>query len=97
MLARGSAVLREPASGGARPGGGDVRRRGARLLEAADLAPAAATDAMDEARREIPGAGRGAVRVIVLDSNGLVGPGDEGHVVVTGSHGGLLGAGRRPP
>ena len=61
------------------------------LLEAADLAPAAATDAMSEARREIPDAGRGAVRVIVLDSNGLVGPGDEGHVVVTGSHGGLLG------
>jgi hypothetical protein len=31
------------------------------------------------------------VRVIVLDSNGLVGPGDAGHIVVTGSHGGLLG------
>ncbi|MEI7465223.1 MAG: ATPase domain-containing protein, partial [Burkholderiales bacterium] len=31
------------------------------------------------------------VRVFALDSNGLVGPGDAGHVVVTGSHGGLLG------
>lgn len=60
-------------------------------LAAAGLAPAAATEAMDEARREIEGAGRKGVRVFALDSNGLVGPEDAGHVVVTGSHGGLLG------
>jgi hypothetical protein len=59
------------------------------ILAAAGLPPSAATEAMDEARREIF-AERG-VRVIVLDSNGLVGPGDAGHIVVTGSHGGLLG------
>lgn len=61
------------------------------LLAAARLPPAAATEAMDEARREIAEAGRRAVRVFALDSNGLVEPGDAGHVVVTGSHGGLLG------
>lgn len=34
----------------------------------------------------------GAMRVLVLDSNGLVRPGeDDGAVIVTGSHGGLVG------
>lgn len=61
------------------------------ILAAAGLPPAACDDAMDEARREIEGAGRNGVRVLVLDSNGLVGPADAGHIVVTGSHGGLLG------
>lgn len=61
------------------------------ILARAGLPAAAPPGEMDEARREIPGAGRGGVRVIVLDSNGLVGPGDAGHIVVTGSHGGLLG------
>jgi hypothetical protein len=61
------------------------------LLAAAPLPPAAATDAMDEARREIEDASRKGVRVFALDSNGLVEPGDAGHVAVTGSHGGLLG------
>jgi hypothetical protein len=62
------------------------------LLAAAALPPAEVTWDMDEARREIEGAGRDGVRVFALDSNGLVGPDDAGHVVVTGSHGGLLGA-----
>jgi hypothetical protein len=61
------------------------------LLVAAELPAARAADEMDEARREIDGAGRSGVRVIALDSNGLVMPSDSGHVVVTGSHGGLLG------
>ncbi len=62
-----------------------------RRLAAAGLPPAATGDGMDEARREIEGAGHAGVRVFALDSNGLVVPGDTGHVVVTGSHGGLLG------
>jgi hypothetical protein len=62
----------------------------ARLL-AAGLPAAQAPGGMDEARREVAGAGHGAVRVFALDSNGLVGAADAGHVVVTGSHGGLLG------
>jgi hypothetical protein len=60
-------------------------------LAAAGLPAATAGAEMDEARHEIEGAGRGGVRVFALDSNGLVMPGDAGHVVVTGSHGGLLG------
>ncbi|WP_270933986.1 hypothetical protein, partial [Falsiroseomonas oryzae] len=62
-----------------------------RILARSPTLPIAAVGAMDEARREIKGAGRAGVRVFVLDSNGLVGPSDAGHVVVTGSHGGLLG------
>jgi hypothetical protein len=58
-------------------------------LDGARLPPVAITDAKDEARREV---GRhGATRIVALDSNGLVGPDDAGHVMVTGSHGGLLG------
>jgi len=60
-------------------------------LDAAGLAAAVAGDEMDEARHEIEGAGRKGVRVFALDSNGLVMPSDAGHIVVTGSHGGLLG------
>lgn len=59
------------------------------ILAAAGLPAAAPVSDMGEARHEWPG--RGAVRVVVLDSNGLVGPGDAGHIIVTGSHGGLLG------
>jgi hypothetical protein len=58
-------------------------------LAAAALPPAALPAPMDEARHEV--VAHGALRVIALDSNGLVGPGDAGHIVVTGSHGGLLG------
>ena len=44
-----------------------------------------------EARREMPAPGCCGVRVIVMDSNGLVRPEDAGHIIVTASHGGLLG------
>lgn len=57
-----------------------------RLLHAARLPGAAAPAAMDEVRHDLlPG-------VVALDSNGLVGPEDVGRIIVTGSHGGLLGA-----
>jgi hypothetical protein len=59
------------------------------VLDGAGLPPAPADGAMDEARRVV--AEIGGVRVVALDSNGLVEPGDAGQVVVTGSHGGLLG------
>jgi len=58
-------------------------------LAAAPPTAAPVTEAMDEARREV--ATHRGIRVIALDSNGLVGPADAGQVVVTGSHGGLLG------
>lgn len=91
MLARGrlSCVNASATALGLVPG--MAARDALALLAAAPLPPAAATDAMDEARREIEDAGRKGVRVFALDSNGLVEPGDAGHVIVTGSHGGLLG------
>ena len=61
------------------------------ILGAAGLPESRAEAEMDEARREIVGAGRRGVRVFALDSNGLVEASDAGHIVVTGSHGGLLG------
>jgi hypothetical protein len=94
MLARGrlSFVNGPAARLGLAPGMG--AEEALSRLEAAGLPASEVAGEPDEARREIPEAGRGGVRVFALDSNGLVAPGDAGHVVVTGSHGGLLG--RRP-
>lgn len=58
-------------------------------LASAPLAPAHPIAAQDEARfelRAIHGIG-----VVAIDSNALVLPADVGRIVVTGSHGGLLG------
>lgn len=91
MLARGRlSFINAPAAAlGLQPG--MAAAAALALLAAAPLPPAHVTEAMDEARREIAPADRRGIRVIALDSNGLVGPSDAGHVVVTGSHGGLLG------
>lgn len=58
------------------------------VLERADLPASPEPPAMHEARHEV---GAGDVRVSTLDSNALVTPADIGHIIVTGSHGGLLG------
>lgn len=55
------------------------------LLAAAGLPACDITEELGEARQML------GPRVVALDSNGLVGPEDVGHIVVTGSHGGLLG------
>jgi hypothetical protein len=70
-----------------------VGMRAAEALErlaAADLPEPPPVPEIAEARTELA-AGRGGIRVFALDSNSLVVPEDAGHVVVTGSHGGLLG------
>jgi len=61
-------------------------------LAGADLPPAPSPPALAEARREIVEASAPGVRVLALDSNALVRPEDTGQVIVTGSHGGLLGS-----
>lgn len=60
-------------------------------LAAADLLEPPNVPEIAEARAEIAAAGRAGIRVFALDSNSLVAPEDAGHIVVTGSHGGLLG------
>jgi len=47
--------------------------------------------AMEESRFDIADAGTPAIRVVGIDSVSLVKPGDAGHIVITASHGGLLG------
>lgn len=61
------------------------------LLARASLPPAPTPPSEAEHRREIDGAERGGVKVLVLDSAGLVVAADAGHVLVTASHGGILG------
>jgi hypothetical protein len=58
-------------------------------LEAREAAPSPAPEPMHETRHEISAAN--GVRVFALDSNALVQPDDAGHIMLTGSHGGLLG------
>lgn len=60
-------------------------------LAAAGLPVPPAPPPMAESRREITPPGNWPVRVLALDSNSLVRPEDAGQVIVTGSHGGLLG------
>jgi hypothetical protein len=55
------------------------------------LIPAPAPPEADEARHEITPEGYPGAKVIVVDSASLVTPGDAGAVIVTASHGGLLG------
>jgi hypothetical protein len=61
----------------------------ARLLQAAPLRQAALPP-LAETRGEVLVAGA-VRRLLLLDSASLVQPADAGHIVVTGSHGGLLG------
>ena len=61
------------------------------LLNKADLIPSPPPAPLDEARYEPEDAGAAGVRVIVVDSASLVRAEDAGHVVVTASHGALLG------
>jgi uncharacterized protein YunC (DUF1805 family) len=60
-------------------------------LGAASLPPSPMPAPIAEARSVIAGASTHGVRVLALDSTSLVTAEDAGHIVVTGSHGGLLG------
>lgn len=71
---------------------GMAARAAMALLDVASLVVRDRPPAEHEARRDVPELGRDKARVIVMDSNGLVTPEDAGHVIVTASHGGLLGA-----
>jgi len=61
-----------------------------RLIQAAPP-PSPPPEPLEESRFEVPEAGRGGVKVIVMDSISLVTPDDDGHIVVAASHGGALG------
>jgi hypothetical protein len=58
-------------------------------LEGADLPPSPLPPAMQETRHDV--SNTSGIRVFTLDSNALVTPDDAGHIMLTGSHGGLLG------
>jgi hypothetical protein len=60
-------------------------------LAGAPLRPSPAPPLGDEARHEIASTAYPGARVIVMDSAGLVMPADADGVIVTASHGGLLG------
>ena len=60
-------------------------------LTAARLEPARTPSPAHESRHEIASAVYPGAKIIVMDSASLVTPGDAGTVVVTASHGGLLG------
>src|SRR4051794_7116183 len=88
-VARGilSCVNSPAAKAGLAPG--MTARAALALLEAADAPPSPAPPPMHETRHEIDVGAH--VRAFTLDSNALVTPEDAGHIIITGSHGGLLG------
>jgi len=89
MLARG---IISHANGPARKLGvepGVTCRRAAELLRGADLVPVE-IEPSAEARTVLEPAGAKR-RLIIIDSAAMVEPADAGHIVVTGSHGGLVG------
>jgi hypothetical protein len=61
------------------------------ILAAADLPPASPPPALQETRHQIAEPAAAGVAILALDSNSLVGPQDAGAIVITGSHGALLG------
>ena len=88
LLGRGivSHVNRAAAALGIEPG--MWCREAARRLAAA---PVPGVDAPDSVESRFPIAVPGRARASAMDSNSLMTPDDDGTVVVTGSHGGLLG------
>ena len=70
-------------------------RPGMACADAADLlidratAPAGTLPKVDEGRRALPNAK--APDIVLADSASLIGPGDDGAIIITGSHGGLVG------
>ncbi len=53
--------------------------------------PSPTPQPLEESRFEVVDAGRGGVKVFVIDSMSLVKPEDDGHIIVSASHGGALG------
>jgi hypothetical protein len=70
---------------------GQSCREALEVLARSELIPSPPPAPLDEARFELDEAGAGGVKVIIMDSISLVSPDDDGHVLVTASHGGLLG------
>lgn len=70
---------------------GMTARAALEILAAAGLPPAPEPPKEAEHRIEIAEAGRNGVKVIVIDSMSLVTPEDVGHIIVSASHGGILG------
>ncbi|TCT11532.1 hypothetical protein EDC22_104295 [Tepidamorphus gemmatus] len=88
MLARGRISRVNAAAAAAGVRAGDPTLEAARKLCAAPHLPVR-PEPLGEARAIIDRPGRR--RIVLLDSAALVGPEDVGQIVVTGSHGGLVG------
>ena len=89
MVARGVISLANKAAAalGVRPG---MRCADAAAAMAAAPLSTRPVPAYEEARTELP-PGPGGRRVVLLDSISLVGPSDVGQVLISGSHGAILG------
>lgn len=88
MLARGRVSRFNAVAAAVGVQEGDSTLEAARKLRAAPHVPVK-PEPLGEARGYIDHAGRR--RIVLLDSAALVGPEDVGQIVVTGSHGGLVG------
>jgi hypothetical protein len=88
-IARGVVSFVNPRAAQAGVAPGMSARNAMDRLDSLDAPPSPAPEPMHETRHEI--SATHGVRVFALDSNALVTPDDAGHILLTGSHGGLLG------
>ncbi|MFV0298191.1 MAG: hypothetical protein ACK5JT_18965 [Hyphomicrobiaceae bacterium] len=70
---------------------GQTCREALDLMMAASPTASPAPAPLAEARFEVAEASRGGTKVIVIDSMSLIKPEDDGHIVISASHGGALG------
>jgi hypothetical protein len=91
MLARGIIRHVNPVAAAQGCAPGMTVRAAAEIMRERGVAPAGAVPAISEARHRIDGPWGDRAVVCALDSNSLVRPDDAGAIVVTGSHGALLG------
>jgi hypothetical protein len=88
-LARGIISFANASARGIGVSTGMPAREALQRMSAAPHEPVGPFPVVEESRRRLPGAS--GIEVIAADSNSLVGPGDQGAIVITGSHGALLG------
>lgn len=90
-LARGVlTTVNGPAAAAGLKSGQSCREALALLLKAGPP-PSPKPEPLEESRFEVSEAGRNGVKVFVIDSMSLVKPEDDGHIVISASHGGALG------
>ena len=88
-LARGAISFANEAARSLGVAAGMAAQRALELLSCGGPEPVVECTSMEEGRHDLPS--RDGIRLVIVDSNSLVTAADKDAIVITGSHGGLLG------